>query len=53
MLNALPMGIFGPVSLFYWIFYSIFDPILEILGLNEPNSPQQQQYQNGHVKTPA
>jgi hypothetical protein len=34
MLNALPMSIFGPLSLLYWLYYIFLDPIMRLLGLS-------------------
>jgi hypothetical protein len=34
MLNALPMSIFGPLSLLYWLYYTFIDPIVRLLGFS-------------------
>jgi hypothetical protein len=34
MLNALPMSIFGPLSLLYCLYYTFVDPIVSLLGLS-------------------
>lgn len=47
MLNALPVSIFGPLSLCYWIFYSIFDPVLTVLGIS---GSQRNGHTNGSTK---
>jgi hypothetical protein len=51
MLNALPMSIFGPLSLLYWIYYTVFDPILQVLGLSGSRPPKYEKVANGHVRT--
>ncbi|OAL33326.1 hypothetical protein AYO20_07337 [Fonsecaea nubica] len=34
LLNALPMSIFGPLSLCYWIYYTFFNPVFSRLGFS-------------------
>ncbi|OCT52237.1 Dimethylaniline monooxygenase [Cladophialophora carrionii] len=53
MLNALPMAIFGPLSLLYWIYFTFYAPFLKRLGLGLSRRPPKRQYIKGHARTPS